>query len=84
MEYIFWDFYNNSVSVYDAETKTTEIEDNFGKDFNKVCVEELKYFIDCCNKNIQAQPNLDVGIDTMKLILSSEKSQNTGKKLLFN
>ena len=80
---IFWDFYKNTVSIYNAETKTTEIEDNFDNDFNKVYVEELKYFIDCCKNNIQAQPNLDVGIDTMKLILSSEESQNTGKKIII-
>ena len=62
---IFWDFYNNSVSIYDAKTKTFRTEDSFDKDFNKVYIEELKYFINCCEKNAEAQPNLDVGIDTM-------------------
>lgn len=80
---IHWDFYKNTVSVYDAETKTCKIESNFDKDFNKVYIEELKYFINCSEKNIQAQPNLDVGIDTMKLILSSEDSQNSGKKVII-
>ena len=80
---IKWDFYKNEVSVYDAETKTLKIEDDFDKDFNKVYIEELKYFIDCSNNNNQAHPNLDVGIDTMKLILSSEESHNTGKKIII-
>lgn len=80
---IHWDFYKNSVSIYDSETKTLKIEDDFEKDFNKVYIEELKYFIDCSDNNKQANPNLDVGIDTMKLILSSELSQNTGKKIII-
>ena len=80
---IHWDFYKNTVSVYDAETKTSKIETNFDKDFNKVYIEELKYFINCSDKNIQAEPNLDVGIDTMKLILSSEDSQKSGKKVII-
>ena len=80
---IFWDFYKNTVSIYNAQTKITEIENNFDNDFNKVYIEELKYFIDCCNNNVQAEPNLDVGIDTMKLILSSEESQKTGKKIII-
>ena len=80
---IHWDFYKNTVSVYDAETKTSKIEANFDKDFNKVYIEELKYFINCSDKNIQAEPNLDVGIDTMKLILSSEDSQKSGKKVII-
>jgi len=80
---IHWDFYKNSVSIYDAETKTLKIEDDFDKDFNKVYIEELKYFIDCSENSNQAYPNLNVGIDTMKLILSSEASQNTGKKIII-
>jgi len=80
---IHWDFYKNTVSIYNAETKTLKIEENFDKDFNKVYIEELKYFINCSENNTEAQPNLDVGIDTMKLILSSEESQNTGKKVII-
>lgn len=80
---IHWDFYKNAVSIYDAETKTLKIEENFDKDFNKVYIEELKYFIDCSKNDRQAEPNLDVGIDTMKLILSSEESQRTGKKIII-
>ena len=78
---IHWDFYKNSVSIYDPETKTFKIKDDFDKDFNKVYVEELNYFINCSENKTQAHPNLDVGIDTMKLILSSEESQETGKKI---
>ena len=80
---IFWDFYKNTVSVYDAETKTSHTESNFDKDFNKVYIEELKYFINCSDKNMQAQPDLDVGVETMKLILSSEYSQKSGKKIII-
>ncbi len=80
---ILWDFYKNSVTIYDAKTKTLKHEENFDKDFNKVYIEELKYFLKCSNENLKAHPNLDVGIDTMKLILASEKSQNCGKKIII-
>ena len=80
---IHWDFYKNAVSIYDAETKNLKIEDSFDNDFNKVYIEELKYFIDCSENKLEAQPDLSVGIDTMKLILSSEESQNTGKKVII-
>lgn len=80
---IHWDFYKNAVSIYDAETKTLKVEEDFDKDFNKVYIEELKYFIDHSKNNTQAHPNLDVGIDTMNLILSSEESQKTGKKIII-
>lgn len=80
---ISWDFYKNSISIYDAKTKTTKVEENFDKDFNKVYIEEMKYFINCCETRQEAHPNLKIGIDTMKLILSSEESHKTGKKVLI-
>ena len=80
---ISWDFYKNRISIYDSKTKTIKVEENFDKDFNKVYIEEIKYFINCCENKIEAHPNLKIGIDTMKLILSSEESHKTGKKVLI-
>ena len=80
---IHWDFYKNSITVYDAKEKKIKHDESFDKDFNKVYTEELKYFIKCCEDNVEAQPNLEVGIDTMKLILASEKSHNNGKKIII-
>lgn len=80
---ILWDFYKNEVSIYDAETKNTKIEKNFDSDFNNVYIQELEYFINCSTNKTKAHPNLDVGIETMKLILSSEESQKTGKKIII-
>ena len=84
----------NLVSLFRELSKKDEISfkavywqnipaDYYDKDFNKVYIEELKYFINCSENNTQAQPNLDVGIDTMKLILAAEKSQDIGKKVII-
>ena len=76
---IIWDFYKNSVSMYDAKAKSTTKFDNFSKDFNNVYIDEIKHFINCCKSEENSVADLQDGIETMELILSAERSQGSGK-----
>ena len=74
---LLWDFYSNSISLYDSNNSIDKVYDNFESDFNKIYINEMKHFIDCCNSNEEPIASLNDGIDTMKLILSAEKSHNS-------
>jgi len=76
---IHWDHYANSVSLFSSKNDSTEIFDDFGKDFNDVYIYELNHFINCCKKIEKPIANLQDGVDTMKLILAAEKSHNNGE-----
>ena len=76
---ITWDFYNKKVILYESNTKKETIFDNFDNDFNKCYIDELNTFISACKGDNVIYPNLEVGIDTMKLIISAEKSHNSNK-----
>lgn len=80
---IFWDFYKNSVQIYNPENKEIIEKKDFGKDFNEVYIEEISYFIDCCKNNKAAKPDINVGIDTMKLILAAENSHKQKKQVII-
>ncbi len=80
---ITWDFYENSVKVYNSESNSESIFKKFDKDFNNSYIEELKHFNDCVKNNKQTIANLDVGIDTMKLIEAAEKSSLEKKEKLI-
>tara|TARA_Y100000590_G_scaffold414035_1_gene510501 strand:- start:2248 stop:3240 length:993 start_codon:yes stop_codon:yes gene_type:complete len=76
---ITWDFYDKKVTLYKSSTNTEDVFNNFDEDFNNCYIEELNTFIAACSDKTISIPNLDVGIDTMKLIVNSEKSHNTKK-----
>ena len=76
---ITWDFYDKKVTLYKSSTNREDVFNNFDEDFNNCYIEELNTFIAACSDKTILIPNLDVGIDTMKLIVNSEKSHNTKK-----
>lgn len=76
---ILWDFYSNSIRVYNPDTKSAEIFQKFPTDFNLVYLEELNHFIACCQGKQQPIASLNDGIETMELILAAEKSHKTLK-----
>ncbi len=76
---IIWDFYDNSVSVYDANKKETTVFNDFSEDFNNVYIEEINHFIACCKSEQVPIATLQDGIETMELILSSERSEKSRK-----
>ena len=71
---IRWDFYTNSVSVFDGESRSRVIYEKFPKDFNEVYLDEMRHFIDCCQNGATPLASLDDGIHTMKFIAGAEKS----------
>ncbi len=77
---IFLDFLDNSVSVYNCESKSTEIFNKFPKDFNLNYIDEINNFINSCNNKDKVMTSLEEGIKTMNLILAAKKSQETGQK----
>ena len=74
-----WDFYKNEVTVYASKDKKVEIYDQFNGDFNECYIEELKTFIETFTKKNSLIP-LEHGIDTMKLILASERSEKSKRR----
>ena len=77
---IEWDFYKNEVKIYDTKSKEQKIYSDFEKDFNISYQNELKHFINSCKNNKETDIPLEVGIETLKLILAAEKSQETKKE----
>lgn len=80
---IMWDFYENSVTVYNADTSSQTAFKKFDKDFNNSYIEELKHFNDCIKQNKKTIAGLEVGIDTMKLIEAAEKSSLEKKEVII-
>lgn len=72
---IKWDFYKNEVSFYDPKEKELKIYSKFSTDFNIFYINEINHFIDCCQNSKKTIAPLEDGIDTMKLILAAEKSE---------
>ncbi len=77
---IIWDFYDKNVKLYKSIDKKEIVFDDFDNDFNNCYIKELKTFLSACQRDKIEYPDLDVGIDTMKLIINAEKS-HTSKKL---
>lgn len=80
---IIWDFYKNEVTVYTSKDKKTEIYNQFNTNFNECYIEELKTFIDTFVEKKDSIIPLEHGIDTMKLILASERSEKSKKQELI-
>ncbi len=76
---IFWDHYLNEVCHYDAEKKDTHVDRDFPSDFNLCYIDEIKRFISCCQGKKKPLADLQVGIETMELILAAEKSYQSQK-----
>ena len=76
---IVWDFYANSVSLYDAKEKKKTVFNDFSEDFNIAYIDEINHFIKCCKSEEKPIANLQDGIETMELILSAERSQESNK-----
>ncbi|MBP9853709.1 MAG: Gfo/Idh/MocA family oxidoreductase [Candidatus Omnitrophica bacterium] len=76
---LYWDFYANEVQHYEAKTKCKHFYRKFPTDFNLCYIQELKNFLAACEGKEEPKANLQVGIETMELILSAEKSQVTRK-----
>lgn len=72
---IKWDFYKNEVSFYDPKEKELKIYSKFSTDSNIFYINEINHFIDCCQNSKKTIAPLEDGIDTMKLILAAEKSE---------
>ena len=66
--------------IYENKDKKEIVFDDFDNDFNNCYIKELKTFLSACQRDKIEYPDLDVGIDTMKLIINAEKS-HTSKKL---
>ena len=79
---ITWDFYKKEVKLFHSKTKKVKLIKNFRKDFNDNYIEEMRHFLNCCFKNnSKTRATLQDGIDTMKLILASEKSNKLSKEV---
>ncbi len=76
---IIWDFYNKSVTLYKSSLNKDIIFNEFDEDFNNCYIDELNMFISACKDKSLDIPDLNVGIDTMKLILEAEKSHKSKK-----
>ena len=76
---ILLDVYDDSVSVYYSETKSTEVFKKLTKDFNQNYIDEMNNFIASCDNKEDVRTTLDEGIQTMNLILAAKKSQISGK-----
>lgn len=78
---ITWDFYKKEIKIFQSKTKKIKIIKNFRKDFNYNYIEEMKHFLRCCSNKSKTRATLQDGVDTMKLILASEKSSKTLKEV---
>ena len=76
---IFLDIYDDAVSVYYSDTKSTEVFKKLTKDFNQNYIDEINNFIASCDNKEDVRTTLDEGIQTMNLILAAKKSQISGK-----
>jgi len=74
---ICWNQYQNEVRHYDAETRTSSLYKKFPSDFNLCYIEETNRFIACCEGKEKPLADLQTGIETMELILATEKSHKS-------
>jgi predicted dehydrogenase len=77
---IYWDFYENQVTIYNSKDRKSEIYNNFSNDFNNCYIEELETFINTFIQKKKSIIPLEHGIDTLRLILASEKSEKSKKE----
>ncbi len=77
---ISWDFYKNEVKIFNSKNRKEKLFNKFNKNFNDFYIDELSHFINCFKNKKKPKVSLEDGVHTMKLILSAEKSQRTGKE----
>jgi predicted dehydrogenase len=67
---IYWDSTDNIVKVYDIKLKKWIEKINITNyQRNDMYFDEMKYFLDCVNKNKNTDNNIDNGISTLKIAL---------------
>ena len=76
---IYWDSKDNIVKVYDIKIKKWIEKINIiNYERNNMYVDEMKYFLDCVNKNKNTNNDIKDGISTLKIaldIIESSKSK---------
>ena len=76
---IYWDSEDNIVKVYDIKLKKWIEKINIvNYQRNDMYFDEMKYFLDCVNKNENTNNDIDNGISTLKItldIIESSKSK---------
>lgn len=78
---VIWDFYKKEVHLYQSEEKKTIIFEKLDEDFNESYLREINHFIECVKNSSKSISPIEDGIDTMKLILASEKSHSTNTRV---
>ena len=79
---ILWNWENNHVQIYKNNNKkwiTKKIDKKM--DRNKMYVDELKYFLDCVNKNIIPMNSIIDAIEPQKISLAIKESAKKGQKI---
>jgi len=76
---ITWDFYANTVTLYDPDSKSVAAFKKFPTDFNLTYLEETSNFIASCRGEAKPLASLADGIETMQLIQAAERSRESGK-----
>ena len=79
---VVWDILDGEVMLYTADSGKWELVysvKNF--DFNQVYVDEMRYFIDCVEKNEKASPDEIDGKKVLEVGLAAKKSSIEGKKV---
>ena len=82
---ILWNWENNHVQIYKNNNKkwiTKKIDKKM--DRNKMYIDELKYFLDCVNKNIIPMNSIIDAIEPQKISLAIKESAKKGQKIKLN
>ena len=71
---ISWDFNDNSVKVYRAETKKWKVYPGPRKyKFNQTYIDEIKYFLSCVKKRQKTFNDVSFALKTLKVALAAKK-----------
>ena len=82
---ILWNWENNHVQIYKNNNKkwiTKKIDKKM--DRNKMYIDELKYFLDCVNKNIIPMNSIIDAIEPQKISLAIKESAKKEQKIKLN
>lgn len=82
---ILWNWENNHVQIYKNSNKkwiTKKMDKKM--DRNKMYVDELKYFLDCVNKNKIPMNSIIDAIEPQKISLAIKESAKKGQKIKLN
>jgi predicted dehydrogenase len=71
--FLTFDWSTNIINIFNNEKliKTYNVSNNFER--NTMFIDELKYFMNCIKHNKTAIPNIDDGIESLKLTLNIQK-----------